>query len=262
MNAAVEAAHVDGILTHASLMVAGPAAADAVRRAKRLPGLGVGLHLVLVEGRSTLPPWCLPDIADRNSWFPSEQVSLALRFSRPGVERQLAAEILAQFRAFAATGLPLSHADAHKHMHLHPKVGSLLIRIGQAFGLPRVRIPYEPPRVLKQLGQRVAVGDRALAAWTRLLRAQARAAGLVTPDAVFGLAWNGAMTESRVLSLIANAPAGLSEFYFHPATGRDPLLLRLMPGYRHQAELHALLSPRVTAAAKPLTACAEIQPSS
>ena len=45
VNEAVERAHTDGVLTHASLMVAGPAAADAVARARRLPGLRVGLHL-------------------------------------------------------------------------------------------------------------------------------------------------------------------------------------------------------------------------
>ena len=49
VNEAVEQAHREGILTAASLMVSAPAAADAVARAKRLPSLRVGLHLVLVE---------------------------------------------------------------------------------------------------------------------------------------------------------------------------------------------------------------------
>ena len=56
VNDAVERAHRDGILTAASLMVSAPAADDAARRAKTMPGLGVGLHLVLVEGRPALPP--------------------------------------------------------------------------------------------------------------------------------------------------------------------------------------------------------------
>ena len=47
VNEAVERAHREGILTCASLMVAAPAAADAVMRAKTMPKLGVGLHLVL-----------------------------------------------------------------------------------------------------------------------------------------------------------------------------------------------------------------------
>jgi predicted glycoside hydrolase/deacetylase ChbG (UPF0249 family) len=60
VNEAVERAHVDGILTAASLMVAGEGAADAVERAKRLPNLGVGLHVVLVDGQPMLPPEQIP----------------------------------------------------------------------------------------------------------------------------------------------------------------------------------------------------------
>jgi len=56
VNEAVEIAHRDGILSTASLMVAAPEAADAVQRARRLPGLRVGLHLVLVDGAAVLPP--------------------------------------------------------------------------------------------------------------------------------------------------------------------------------------------------------------
>ena len=50
VNAAVELAHTRGILTAASLMVNGAAVDDAVERARRLPSLRVGLHLVLVDG--------------------------------------------------------------------------------------------------------------------------------------------------------------------------------------------------------------------
>ena len=53
VNEAVEEAHRNGILTCASLVVAGDAAEDAVRRAKRLPGLGVGLHLAIFGARAS-----------------------------------------------------------------------------------------------------------------------------------------------------------------------------------------------------------------
>jgi predicted glycoside hydrolase/deacetylase ChbG (UPF0249 family) len=51
VNQGVEQAHREGILTAASLMVGGAAADDAVERARRLPTLRVGLHVVLVQGR-------------------------------------------------------------------------------------------------------------------------------------------------------------------------------------------------------------------
>ncbi len=199
VNEAVERAHRDGILNAASLMVAGPAAADAVRRAHALPSLRVGLHLVVIEGPSVLRPADIPDLVDARGEFASDQFRLGLNyFFRPRVRRQLAAEIRAQFAAFASTGLTLDHANAHKHMHLHPTVGRLMIGIGREFGLRALRVPAEPPAVLARCGTRVGLGGHALYHWTRLLRRQARVAGIATNDHCFGLVWSGHMTVERV----------------------------------------------------------------
>ncbi len=242
VNEAVERAHRDGILTQASLMVAAPAAADAVRRARSMPGLKVGLHLVAIEGPAVLPPAAIPDLVDSERQFPSDQLRLGINyFFRPRVRRQLAAEIRAQFQAFADTGLTLDHANAHKHMHLHPTVGAMMLSIGREFGLRSVRIPAEPPRVMSRLGVPRGIGACALYAWTQLLRYQARKAGVETNDYCFGLAWSGHMTADRVRALMRVLPDGFSEVYFHPATVRDATLRRLMPDYEHEAELAALL---------------------
>jgi hopanoid biosynthesis associated protein HpnK len=246
VNEAVEQAHRDGILTAASLMVAAPAAADAVRRARALPSLRVGLHLVAIEGPAVLPPSRIPDLVDARGQFPGDQLRLGLRyFFDPRARAQLAAEIRAQFEAFAATGLALHHVDSHKHMHLHPTVGKLLIAIGRQYGLHAVRVPAEPPSVLKACGQRVSPGQKLLHGWTRLLRWRVQAAGMQVNDHCFGIAWSGHMTASRVLLLASNLPQGVSEIYFHPATQRDRLLSALMPDYEHEAELAALLDPRL-----------------
>src|SRR4051794_16931156 len=64
VNEAVEAAHRRGVLTCASLVVTG-AAADAVARARRMPDLGVGLHLALVSAPPALDPLDVPVLMDR-----------------------------------------------------------------------------------------------------------------------------------------------------------------------------------------------------
>lgn len=249
VNEGIERAHRHGVLAAASLMVAGAAAGDAVIRARRNPGLRVGLHLVVIEGPAALPHSAIPDLVDARGQFPSDQLRLGINyFFRPRVRRQLAAEIRAQFAAFTATGLPLGHADAHKHMHLHPTVGALLLSIGREFGLRRVRVPAEPPAVMAVCGVPPTTGSRALHAWSQLLRAQARRAGMEMDDAVFGLAWSGHLTEQRLLQLIPLLPAGSNEVYFHPAAGRDATIDALMPAYEHTAELAALCSPVVRAA--------------
>ena len=212
--------------------------------ARGLPRLRVGLHLVVIEGPAVLPPALVPALLNTHGRFPSGQLRLGMRyFASARVRGQLAAEIRAQFSAFAATGLPLDHANAHKHMYLHPTVGGLLIAIGREFGLRALRIPAEPPAVLAACGEGVSLGDRALFRWSGLLRRQARQAGLLTNNYCFGIAWTGRMTAERVLRLAPHLPDGISEIYFHPATRPDPALHALMPDYRHEAELAALLDP-------------------
>ncbi len=242
VNEAVEQAHRHGILDAASLMVAAPAAADAVQRARAMPGLRVGLHLVVIEGPAVSPMNDIPDLIGPDGQFPSNQLGLGIDyFFRPSVRRQLAREIRAQFAAFAATGLTLDHANAHKHMHLHPTVGRMMIEIGREFGLRSVRVPAEPRSVLAQCGTTVGLGDRALHGWTGLLRRQVRRAGMHAPDHCFGLAWSGHMTQERVSRLLDALPDGTSEVYFHPGVEQDATLGRLMPDYEHGAELETLL---------------------
>ncbi len=236
VNEAVQQAATQGILTSASLMVAGPEAADAVARARDTPGLAVGLHVVVIEGTPVLPPEQIPDLVDEHGQFPSGQLSLGLNYCfLPKVRRQLATEIRAQFAAFCATGLTLDHANAHKHMHLHPVVGRMMIDIGRAFGLRAIRIPAEPRSGADTLGA------KALRSWCAVLRRQARRAGLLTNDHVFGLRDTGHMTPKRVNTLLRHLPPGLTELYFHPASHRDTTIATLMPNYEHIAELESLL---------------------
>jgi chitin disaccharide deacetylase len=246
VNEGIEKAHRDGILQAASLMVAAPAAADAVRRARANPSLRVGLHLVVIEGPAVLPHDEIPDLVDAAGQFPSDQLGLGLKyFFRPRIRRQLQAEIRAQFAAFAATGLTLDHANAHKHMHLHPTVGAMMLRAGAHHGLRHIRLPAEPPSVMRRCGTVSTLGDKLLYRWSGILRRQARAAEVATNDYCFGLAWSGHMTVERIHRLLPNLPDGDTEIYCHPAARRDAVLDRLMPGYEHEAELAALLDRRI-----------------
>ena len=246
VNEAVERACRDGILTCASLMVAAPEAADAVARARRLPGLRVGLHLVLIDGEPILPPAELGPLARRDGRFDDRQLRAALSyFFAPAVRSRLAAEIRAQFAAFCATGLALDHVNAHKHMHLHPTVARLVVEIGRDYGMRAVRLPAEPEAVLRAAfpGERYRMPlyrPAVVALQRRLQRA-----GLAMNDRVFGIAWSGAMTEKRVLRLLPHLPPGDSEIYFHPANHTSKKLAAAMPGYRHTDEMAALLSPAV-----------------
>jgi hopanoid biosynthesis associated protein HpnK len=240
VNEAVERARRDGILTAASLMVAGDAADDAVARARTLPTLGVGLHVVLVEGRPLLPADRIPALVDGTGNFRTDMARTGVTiFASPAARRQLAAEIEAQFAAFAATGLTLDHVNAHKHFHLHPTIAGTILKIGQRYGMRAARAPIEPRRLLRQVDG-TDTGPRIETIWARLVRARLRRAGMLVPDQVFGLAWSGAMTADRVRGILERLPDGLTEIYTHPATGAYP---GSAPGYDYSGELAALTDP-------------------
>jgi len=249
VNDAVMDAHRNGILTAASLMVAAPHAADAVARAKAVPSLRVGLHLVLVEGKPVLPARAVPDLVDATGHFRTDMARAgAAMFFRPKVRAQLAREIEAQFAAFAATGLTLDHVNAHKHFHLHPTIASLIVKQAAAHGVKGARVPLEPQGVLARIEPHRAPGVVALTApFARALRGRFRRAGIAAPDSVFGLAWSGAMTAPRLKGIVDNLPEGLSEIYLHPATGPYP---GCAPGYAYAEERAALLDSAVVAATK------------
>ena len=237
VNDAVEQAHTQGILTAASLMVSAPAAADAVARAKMLPRLRVGLHIVLVEGKPTLPAAAVPDLVDATGNFRTDMAASAVNmFFRPGVRRQLEAEIEAQFEAFAATGLALDHVNTHKHFHMHPTILSLILSIGRGYGMRAVRLPQEAGEPLW------------LRPWSALVRRRLARAGIAHNDYVLGIARTGGMDEAAMLDALAALPAGVGEIYFHPAVDSGAAIAPTMDGYRHADELAALLSPRVRAA--------------
>ena len=217
VNEAVEEGHRRGILTAASLMVTGEAAADAVARAKRMPKLGVGLHLVLVDGVPALPPEQIPDLVGSDGCFSTNVFTQGVRiFCLPAARRQLAAEIRAQLAAFRATGLALDHVNAHHHFHLHPTIRQTLLSLAGEFGIHAVRLPLEPPLKDRPRG----FGGFMEMRHALRLRRGLDAARIAHNDHIFGLADTGAMTSARVREYLENLPDGVSEIYFHPATAR------------------------------------------
>jgi len=243
VNEAIEQAHRGGILNTTSLMVAGTAADDAVHRARRLPSLRVGLHVVIVDGKPLLDPNLIPALVDRSGEFSKQLVRAGFNFFfNAAARRQLEAEIRAQFDAYRATGLQLDHVNAHNHMHLHPTVLDTIIEIGREYGMKAVRVPKEPlgpswRAAHSHLG--VRFGNAVLLApMLARMRSRLQAAGIAANDFVFGLSDTGHMTRERVAALVHELPEGVTEMYFHPATRRWPG----MPAWaQSEEELAALM---------------------
>jgi hopanoid biosynthesis associated protein HpnK len=249
VNRAIVQAHREGILTSTSLMVTGDAFEEAVDLAKGNPKLAVGLHLVVVCGRSELPQSTIPNLVDSNQIFPygPERTGLRYQFNR-AARAELPLEIRAQLEKFRQTGLPLSHVDGHLHMHSHPVVFKSLVGMAREFGIKVIRLPREELRATLKIdrsnllnkllwwsifGMLGNYGERILAA--RRIR---------FADRVYGLLQSGRMNESYFLELIPQIQGSLIEIYSHPALALAGEASNGPPG-AGPAELEALISSRV-----------------
>ncbi len=245
INRAVGRAHRDGILTACGLMVAAPHAHEAVEMAQATPGLDVGLHLTLSDGRPCLPQGAAYRLTSPHGHFPSSAAAAGLRLSIDGrVRAQCAAEIEAQFAAFKATKLRLTHWNGHQHIHLHPFVWRTATRHALAAGCRWVRLPHEPWQPVTSHGRAVRRTEWILLrAMARRTRTEAARQGLHAADHVFGQVESGRMTEATWLGILRALPEGLTEVYCHPGSAYEARQRRFTCG--GGSELEALISTSV-----------------
>ena len=146
INRAVEELHRAGALTSATLMATGPAFEDAVEVALRNPGLGVGCHLVFVDGIPVSHPESIPTLLGGDGkTFRTSNVDFLQAVLRHKVDpADIARETQAQIQKLQRAGIDVTHVDSHKHTHLFPAVAEPVLHAAERCGVRAFRYPNEP----------------------------------------------------------------------------------------------------------------------
>jgi chitin disaccharide deacetylase len=249
VNAAVARAHREGVLTAASLIVAGVARDEAVEIAANNPQLDVGLHVTLCQGRSVLDYDHLRGIVNSEGHFRSSPVSAGMRYyfdrsTRAGLRDELRAQIESHLRLIGR----VTHIDGHLNFHVHPTVTDLLIELCGEYEIPYMRLPREPLLTTLALARNNAADKLCEAVIFGLLTLRMRRlmakGGIQTTGRVFGLHQSGRLNEAYVLGVIERLPLGLTEFYFHPAIPMNAIQFEIST----ETDYSLLINPRVRAA--------------
>jgi hopanoid biosynthesis associated protein HpnK len=250
VNAAVEKGWRDGLLTCASIMPGGAAFKEALKIAGRNPGLQVGLHLTLLQGKSVLPHVQIPDLVNEAGNFSDNPLATGMRyFFDKGIYKQIKQEIEAQIQRVLDAGIQLSHIDGHLNIHLHPTVFAFLTDLMPRYGITSFRLSrerlfhnlrFDQQRQLGKSLERIIFGALANHA-----RPHLKQLGIRYAAEVKGVLNSGRMTEEYLLQILDGLNDGLTELYFHPGILPDAEITRRMPDYRHEEELAAILSPRI-----------------
>jgi chitin disaccharide deacetylase len=235
INQSIMELHHAGALTSATLMATAShfsaAAAESLANGR---ALGVGCHVVLVDGTPALPPHEIPGLAPASGRFrPSLGAFVAdlLRGAIPEAEIEL--EATAQIHRLQSAGVHLTHLDTHKHTHMFPAVLRPLLRAARHCGIHAIRNPFEPEW---------ATAATAHAPWTRKLQVRLlrrlrpqfmeniRQAGLATTDGAVGVLATGTLDASTLTQLLDRMPEGTWELVCHPGyydQGLDAVTTRL-----------------------------------
>lgn len=238
MNAAILQCHREGIVTSASLCPNGAAFEDAVAGLKGTR-LDVGVHLTLSGEAPLSPPESVPTLAPGGK-LPAYFTALFRRLLLGQVRKEeLERELLAQISRVRDAGVEVSHLDSHQHVHLHPALLPIVIRLASHFGVGAIRAAA---RVVPLRGVRPAL----LAVFARAGARKARRAGLRSPDTIVGVADTGSLDEARLLRTVSRLPPGTSELICHPGMGSEALATAYPDwGFRWEEETRALTSGRV-----------------
>jgi predicted glycoside hydrolase/deacetylase ChbG (UPF0249 family) len=221
INDAVMAGYDSGVISSASLRVTAPASHAAMVSLATRPGLGVGLQLVLCDGRATLPRKHIPNLVDSTGCFVSRPLEAAWLYRRRGpLREELKAEIRAQLEKFLSSGLFLSHVSSSFHLHLHPTVVSILKELTSDYPISAIR---KPCNGLWRASQRYTAPG-----WQRMIetllmgrvirKGRRRSRVFLGPDRVEPLSLVRPATEHEVAERIRSVKPGLTEFVCHPGS--------------------------------------------
>jgi len=221
VNRAIIELHRAGLVTSTSLMARAGATDEAIEFARAAPSLGVGCHVVLVDGEPVLPPEKVPSLVDaRTGHFPNSLTTFLLRLFTGRIRaEEIEAEAAAQISLLQQRGVRLTHIDTHKHAHIFSAVLRPVLRAARAAGIRAVRHPFEPEWAVRAaigapLARVVQIAAlRPFAPRSRQIIAQE---GFTATDGTIAVGGTGTLDAATLRSLLGQLPAGTWELVTHP----------------------------------------------
>ena len=221
VNRAVMELHEIGVLTSATLMARATASEEAITMATNCTSLGVGCHVVLVDGEPVLPLREIPTLADGGTGRFHSSLGAFLGKLLLGHIRSsgIEAEAAAQITLLRERGLSLAHIDSHKHTQMFPAVLRPLLRAARSAGVGAVRNPFEPawsrrvtPAAFSLRRMEVSLLSQLEPAFRRIVAEE----GITTTDGSLGVLATGTLDARTVNSLLKSIPPGTWELVTHP----------------------------------------------
>lgn len=136
VNLAIQKAHLEGYLTHASLVANTDFFDHAVSEVlPSCPNLKIGLHLNLTVGKALH----VGSFFSQNGKFNNTFVKFLFMRKTPKVLQDLESEIEAQILKLKFNGVDIQHIDGNEHIHIIPSINKIVKRLARKHSIGRIR---------------------------------------------------------------------------------------------------------------------------
>lgn len=230
-NRAVLEAYSEGLLKSASLTPNGLAFDDAVNAIiPKCSGLGVGIHLNIIEGKSLCED--ASTLTDSDGNFCNSYGQLLLKSYNPK-EKDFLSDVEREFRLQIEKVLAVTsptHIDSHVHTHSIPKIFELVCRLANEYGIKQIRTQFERPYIIPDLHKHLTfkypinlIKVALLDTFTFFNETTALKWGLKTNDYLIGVAYTSMMDALAVSYgvMAANRDNITIETLIHPCRYDD-----------------------------------------
>ena len=246
VNQAVAQAHTDGVLTSTTIMANMPAAEAAVKLAKQMPRLGVGVHLNLFQGKPLSKDGSVNCLLNTDGDFALTPAKLSiLSIARRKIRNAIRTELAAQIQWVIDNGLKPTHLDSHKHIHSFPVIFPIVCGLAKRFEIAAIRFTFEPKQLSAMPWPLTSEGGRKRAKTARIMARINRIqnSDFLKTDCLLGVAHTGKIDVNFFKAVALYNSAATAEIMTHPGFDDSPEN-RKSGLHQRKGEFEALCSAR------------------
>jgi predicted glycoside hydrolase/deacetylase ChbG (UPF0249 family) len=249
INRGIRTAIAQGVVTSVSVMPNMPLAIEIKQIVEQFPQVSIGIHLNLTKGRPLLSPEQVSSLVDEEGYFLNRPAKLMAEAN----PEQLEKEIRAQFEQILGYGVRISHLDSHHHLHYHPEVLPLAVRMAKEYGVKAIRYPDQ--RFFTDNTDRIsdfvwdyfypqAVSVEEFQRFWQRGKELIREAGLKIPDHYLpDFFTKGKIGLRNLMEIAENLSEGISELFCHPGESDEDLENVSSYSKEREIELYTLTLP-------------------
>jgi len=160
-------------------------------------------------------------------------------------------EFEAQIRRILDYNLSVSHLDTHQHLHIHPGILRIVIKLAKRFNIRWIRYPLEiNPNYGEFYSPFLRLDTFAKFSFGLINRSKIEnifsLSGVSRPDYLFGMYHAGSMNYAIFKKMLLQIRPGLTEIIFHPATKNEDFSEEFpgsFRGFDWVSQFNALISP-------------------